>query len=199
MEAHGGYLCRLDSFGTVDVVGLAREALQEDGLDPASASLQISSFAGRKVIRLAYDTPRVYGRMGAHWYKGHHALAVRMSHAFPGVIHVYVHDPEELELVVTYGRGRRGGGELVRYEDVEGLEDTTLDDEGYARLQERWPLGHLAQVFGITRLELLKLPRCPSLLLDLGSQGQVARLDALRATSAAVLSLSGKGRGRRAR
>ena len=45
----------------------------------------------------------------------------------------------------------------VRYQDVEPSEEEAADDGLFARMQDRWPLGHLAQVFGVTRKELLGL------------------------------------------
>ena len=48
------------------------------------------------------------------------------------------------------------------YEDAElpcPLDE--LDEEAFARLQSRWPMGHLAYVFGLTRDELLRIPHAP--------------------------------------
>jgi hypothetical protein len=167
VEAHGGYLCRLEAFNEATIVGMAGVALLEDGLDPFDTSLQVSGFAGGKVLRLAYDTPRVYGRKGARWYATHHALAVRLSKAASDTVHAYVHDPGELEQVVTYEDGRRTGGEVLRYGEVEVFFEEELSVRWFERLQRTWPLGHLAKAFGLRRKELLKLPRCESLLLDL--------------------------------
>jgi len=170
LEAHGGYLVRLERFDSVDLVGLARDALLADGQDPANASLQISVIPRRKVVRLAYDAPHTYGRAGAQWYGDHHALAMMLSATSGLTVHAYVLHPD-YEEVVGYGNGRRVGGELLRYEDADLGEDEDLDDAGFEKLKSRWPLGHLAYVFGVTRNELLSMPRTPSGLLSLdGSQ-----------------------------
>lgn len=170
MEAHGGYLLRLERFDSVDLVGAARDALIADGQDPANASLQISVIARRKVIRLAYDAPHTYGRTGAQWYGDHHALAMILSATAKLTVHAYVLD-HDFEEVVSYGNGRKVGGELLRYEDADLGEDDDMTDADFDKIKSRWPLGHLAYVFGVTRDELLAMPRTPSGLLALdGSQ-----------------------------
>lgn len=166
MEAHGGYLVRLERFDAVDLVGIAREALLKDGEDPANASLQISVISRRKVVRLAYDAPHTYGRGGAQWYSGHHAFAMLLSAHAKLTVHAYVVD-SDFEEVVGYGNGRRVGGELLRYEDADLGEDDDMTDADFEKLKSRWPLGHLAYVFGVTRPELLAMPRTPSALLPL--------------------------------
>jgi len=163
-EAHGGYLCRLESLEGGDLPRLARASLEEDGQPVDGVGLLVSVV--RKVVRLAYDAPHTYGRRGAQWYGTHHALAARLSTALGVTVHAYVFDPEELEQVVTYGAGRRVGGETLRYEDVEADEEA-LSDEGFEKLRERWPMGHLGRLLGLPRAELLRLPYARSVLLPL--------------------------------
>ncbi len=170
MEAHGGYLVRLERFDSVDLVRLAREALVADGQDPANASLQISVIPRRKIVRLAYDAPFTYGRAGAQWYSDHHALAMLLSATAKLTVQAYVLD-DDFEEVVAYGNGRRVGGELLRYESADLGEDDDMTDADFEKVKSRWPLGHLAYVFGVSREELLTMPRTPSGLLSLdGSQ-----------------------------
>ncbi|WP_223756394.1 hypothetical protein [Myxococcus sp. RHSTA-1-4] len=131
----------------------------------------------RKVVRLAYVGPFTAGRQGAHWYAAHHALPRLLSREANVTVHAYVYDPDEGEEVIAYGNGRRVGGERVVYEDVElpgRVED--VDDAAFARMQERWPVGHLAYVFGLSRKELLRLPLAtPKLVLALeGGEGDSA-------------------------
>jgi len=49
----------------------------------------------------------------------HHCFPRRLSEHLTGAVHAYVFDPDDLELVVTYGGGRHVGGETLRYEDAE--------------------------------------------------------------------------------
>jgi len=163
-EAHGGYLCRLESLPGEALVRIAREALASDGEPSDGAGLLVSVV--KKVVRLAYDGPHTYGRRGAHWYATHHALAAGLSTALGVTVHAYVFDPEELEQVVSYGGGHRVGGETLCYEDVEVDEDE-LSDEAFDKLGERWPMGRLARLLGLARNELLRLPRAQSVLLPL--------------------------------
>jgi hypothetical protein len=176
LEAHGGYLCRLQTFGSVDVVALAREAALADGLDPEGTALQVSCFLRSRVVRLAYDNPRVYGRKASDFYAEHHALAQCLSIAVKEPVHAYRVDPEELEEVVAYADGRRVGGERLIYDDAE-VGDGELSENGFDALKDRWPIGHLARVLGLRRVELLGLPRSPSLLLELGDGRQAPPLD----------------------
>ncbi len=176
LEAHGGYLCRLADFDSAELLGLAREALIEEGEDPEDCSLLLSFLARPGVLRLAYDAPLTYGRKGARWYETHHCLARKVSATYPVTVHAYVLDPEELELVVGYGAGQRVGGEKVRYEDAELPDEIELDDSSFELLKERWPLGHLAKVLGIPREELLRIPRAPTVLLSLNGREEGGRL-----------------------
>jgi hypothetical protein len=157
----------------VDLVALAREALVEEGLAP-EGGLLVTVSRRRKVVRLAYDAPHTYGRRGARWHASHPALARSLSRTAGATVHAYVFDPEETEEVISWGGGRRVGGERVVYEDVElpdelhgpGGEDAQAE-AAFERLRSRWPLGHLAYVFGLTRDELLRLPRAEGVLLPL--------------------------------
>jgi hypothetical protein len=169
LEAHGGYLCRLEGFGDVDLVALAVQALALDGAIPASpdCGLQVSALPKGRVVRLAFDAPHTYGRRGAHWYEDHHALARLLSEQLPVTVHAYVLDPDQFELVVSYGAGRRVGGERVDYAQLELDGDGLADDQAFEREQERWPLGYLAHLYGVRRPELLRLPRESSVLLPL--------------------------------
>ncbi|NVJ23453.1 MULTISPECIES: hypothetical protein [Myxococcus] len=138
----------------------AREALRLDGASGATG-LQVSVNRRRKVVRLAYVGPFTQGRPGAHWYAAHHALPRLLSRAANATVHVYVFDPDEGEQVVAYGNGRRVGGERVVYDRVELPEGRPedLDEAAFLHMQSRWPMGHLAHVFGLSRKELLRLPR----------------------------------------
>jgi hypothetical protein len=181
LEAHGGYLCRLEELDTSELVCLAREALVEDGVEPSDCSLLVSALERPRVLRLAYDGPHTYGRRGARWYETHHALARRLSTQLGSVVHAYVFDPDELEQVVGFGGGRKVGGERMRYEDAElpDEEDAELDEASFEKLKTRWPLGHLAKVLGVPREELVRIARAPAALLDLNGStapGRVAEL-----------------------
>ena len=163
-EAHGGYLCRLESLPGEALTRIARESLASDGEPSEGAGLLVSMV--KKVVRFAYDAPHTYGRRGAHWYGTHHALAARLSTALAVTVHAYVFDPEETELVVSYGGGQRVGGETLRYEEVDVDEDD-LSEEAFDKLRQRWPMGHLGRLLGLDRQELLRLPRAESVLLPL--------------------------------
>jgi hypothetical protein len=169
LEAHGGYLCRIESFGEVDVAALAREALTADGLSSRGARLRLSTIPRRKIVRLAYEAPFCQGASGAAWYGDHHALAQLLSVRLGVVMHAYAVDPERFEQVVTYGNGRKVGGESLAYADVELDEDD--DEEAFAKLASRWPLGHLAYVYGVPRELLLRLPRAEGLSFGLDEKG----------------------------
>jgi hypothetical protein len=163
-EAHGGYLCRLESLEGGELPRLGRLSLEEDGQPSEGAGLLVSVV--KKVVRFAYDAPHTYGRRGAQWYGRHHALAARLSTAFGVSVHAYVFDPDELEQVVTYGGGRRVGGETLRYDDAE-VDDHELSEEAFEEVRERWPMGRLGRLLGLSRAELLRLPYAPSVLVPL--------------------------------
>ena len=137
---------------------LARQALVEDGA-PTDSLLSVSVYPRRKIVRLALDGPHTAGRQGSHWYSEHHSLARMLSRAASLTVQAYVYDPQEYEQVIAFGRGHYVGGERLNYDDVELPEclDGEFDDEAFARMQSRWPLGHLAWVFGVERELLLQL------------------------------------------
>jgi hypothetical protein len=167
LESHGGYLVRLETFEGLELVRLAREALTLDvGSLPSGAALRVSVSRRRKVIRLSYEGAHEEGRLGARWYGTHHALPQLLSRAANVTVHAYVFDANEGEEVIGFGNGRKVGGERLVYEDVDlPCEPGALDDAAFARLRSRWPLGHLAYIFNLTREELLELPRAPARLL----------------------------------
>jgi hypothetical protein len=174
-EAHGGYLCRLDGLDGAALPALARQALTTDGQSPEGAGLLVS--VHKQVVRFAYDGPHTYGRRGARWYGRHHALAALLSKAYPSPVHVYVHDPDEVEQVITYGAGRRVGGETLRYDEVE-VEAEGLSEAAFEEVRARWPMGRLARLLGLTRAELLRLPFARSVLIRLDAE-VVSSLDPL--------------------
>jgi hypothetical protein len=180
MEAHGGYLLRLEDFDSERLVGAARLALAQEGLAAEmDAALSLTVMPDRKVVRLAFDAPFTYGRMGARWYENHHAFAKLLSRELDTAVHAYVLDPDEMEMVTTYGNGTCVGGERLMYEDFDPGE--AVDDEHqFERVKRRWPLGHLAHVFGLSREELLRMPRAKSVLLNLdGSTPRTVLADLL--------------------
>ncbi len=164
VEAHGGYLCRFEDVDVAWLQQVAAQALEEDGQHAVDVGLQVTILGGR-LVRFAWDAPFTYGRSGARWYLTHHSLARRLSEHLKTALHVYVFDPDELEQVMAYGNGRRVGGELLRYVDVE-LDDDD-DEAAFERLKNKWPLGHLARVLGVEREELIRLPRQASALIQL--------------------------------
>jgi len=168
IEAHGGYLVRAETLEGVDLQALARGALEREGVSGRSAGLLVSTWAPRKLIRLAYDAPHTYGRSGARWYREHHALAEALSRATPLTVHAYTFDPDLLEGVVTYGGGAPVGGETLVYDELD-LDVEELSDAEFEAAEELWPLGRLAQLLGLSRGELLRLPY---------AEGQLVSLDA---------------------
>jgi hypothetical protein len=84
-------------------------------------------------------------------------------------VHAYAFDPEELEQVVTYGAGRRVGGETLRYDEAE-IEDDALSEEAFEKVRARWPIGHLGRLLGLERAELLRLPYARSVLIPLDEE-----------------------------
>jgi hypothetical protein len=172
LEAHGGYLIRLESLGGLRLQELARQALVQDGA-PRDCTLSLSLYRRRKVIRLALEGLPTAGRLGAHWYSTHHALARLLSHESRATVHAYVYDPQEYEEVIAFGGGRHVGGDKLTYDEVELPEsqEGEFDDSAFLRMKARWPLGHLAYVFGMERDQLLQLHRLPGVRLPLdGSQ-----------------------------
>jgi hypothetical protein len=170
LESHGGYLCRLETLDAGALCRMARRALPLDGVvDRGEVSLLISALRQRKVVRLAFDASFTYGRRGARWYERHHALARLASRELGTPMHAYVLDVDELEQVQSYGNGQPVGGERLLVADAElPDEDHDFDDDAFEKMKQRWPLGHLARVYGVTRDELVRLPRSArSVLIDL--------------------------------
>ncbi|WP_434389040.1 hypothetical protein [Melittangium boletus] len=126
--------------------------------------LAVSIHERRKIVRLALESPLTEGRDGARWYGGHQALARALSRSAGVTVHSYVYLPQEYEEVQAFGRGQHVGGERLMYNEVELPEssDGDFDDQAFARMQSRWPLGHLAWVFGVERDQLLRLRLLPT-------------------------------------
>jgi hypothetical protein len=162
-------------------VRLAREALVSDGVLGGPAALRVSVHRRRKLVRLAYEGVQGAGRQDAHWYSEHHTLARALSREANATVHAYVFNPDAYEEVIAYGNGRRVGGDKLVYEDVDLPEaGGDLDDAAFSRISARWPLGHLAYVFGLKREDLLKLPRITtSLVLSLDAADGEAQLEDL--------------------
>jgi hypothetical protein len=175
LEAHGGYLFRSNDIDAERLVALARDALVLDEAPTDDCSLQISGLARLSIVRVAFDAPFTYGRGGAHWYERNHSFARLLSNALTLTVHAYVLDPSELEQVTTYAKGQQVGGERIVYDEVE-LDDEDLHDDGaYDRIKDKWPIGHLARVYGARRGDLVRLPRMRSMLLHLdGSRPEMS-------------------------
>jgi len=144
---------------------LARQAIEADGQLADDCGLLVSVLPGVKIARFAFDGAHTYGRNGARWYLSHHAFARRMSEHLSLVVHAYVFDPDELEQVVSYANGRKVGGESLRYEDAELPDDD--EESSFEKLKNKWPMGHLARVFGVDREALLRMARETTALIDL--------------------------------
>lgn len=165
MESHGGYLCPFEDVDVAWLQRLARQSIETDGQLADDCGLLVSVLPAGKVVRFAFDGAHTYGRNGARWYLTHHTLARRLSEHLQRVVHAYVFDPDELEQVVSYGNGRKVGGESLTYEDAE-LPDED-DDLSFEKLKNKWPMGHLARVLGVDREALLRMPREATALIDL--------------------------------
>lgn len=164
----------------MELVRLAREALAQDGVSGPLPGLHVSVIRRRKVIRLAFAGATAATRLSAGWYAEHHALPRLLSRAANATVHAYVYDPSQGEQVIAYGNGRRVGGDEVLYEDVELSGEEELDDAAFTRLRARWPMGHLAYVFGLTREDLLGMPRAvPNRVLPLDEADMEEQLDGL--------------------
>lgn len=184
MESHGGYLLRIDSLDASALVRMARRALAIDAaaVEAGEVSLLVSVIPQKKVVRLGFDAPFTYGRRGARWYQEHHALARIASRELGTVVHAYVYDTDEMEQVLSYGNGSRVGGETLYIEDAEYPDDEELDDVAWERFKEKWPLGHLATVYGVRREDLVRMPKFATsalLNLDAPSEDDVAAVRAL--------------------
>ncbi len=181
LEAHGGYLIRLESFLGLGLVRLAREALVSDGVLGGPDALRVSVHRRRKLVRLAYEGSSNAQRQDARWYGEHHALARVLSRAANATVHAYVFAPDSHEEVIAYGNGRRVGGDKLVYEDVDLPAETgEMDEAAFSQMSSRWPLGHLAYVFGLKREDLLRLPRITtSRVLSLDAVDAEAQLEEL--------------------
>ena len=168
VESHGGYLCRYEDVDVAWLQLVAAQALTDDGVNPADVGLQITVLGGPQIVRFSFDGAFTYGRTGARWYLSHHALARKLSEHLRMTVHSYVYDSDEMEQVVAFGDGRRVGGDTLRYDDCDMPEDEGDDDRAFAKLAATWPLGHLARVLGIAREDLIRIPRRPMALLELG-------------------------------
>ena len=149
MDAHGGYLCRLESLDGPALVQLAQRALASEGgaLRPLPCTSRSSPGARSSGWRTRPRSP-----LGARAVAGdqqHQLLASIVSAELRITVHAYVVLPDQREEVVGYGNGRKVGGERLVYDQVE-LPDGELDDVAFAKLQSKWPLGHLAYVFGVS-------------------------------------------------
>lgn len=174
MEAHGGYLSLYTDVDVAWLAAVARAALADEGLDANDCGLSVSVLPDSRVMRVAYDAPWTWGAAGARWYKEHQALARRLSAELPVVVHAYAIDPERFELVRTWGGGKPVGGESLDYADTELPDDDS--EQAFEKMKQRWPLGHLARVLGVTRETLARLPRSESVLLPLERRLKVGPL-----------------------
>jgi hypothetical protein len=190
LEAHGGYLIRIESFRRLELVQLVREALASEGLAGGLPSLHVAVIRRRKVVRLAFAGPRA---PGPSWYATHGRLPQLLSQAANATVHAYLYEPSAQEQVIAYGNGRRVGGDRVVYDDVElPLPLEEMDEAAFAHMRSRWPLGHLAYVFGLKREELLGLPRVSSsAVLALDAPDVEQRLEILLPSPQAAAAVSG--------
>ena len=128
---------------------------------------------------MAIDAPFTYGRRGARWYEIHHALARLASRELGTVVHAYVYDADEMEQVISWGNGARSAASGCTSK-TSRLPTTGARRRSRSRqLKDRWPLGHLARVYGVTRSELVRMPRSAhGALLDLRKPDleEIARL-----------------------
>ena len=179
-DAHGGYLVRVESFRGLDVAGLARACLALEGVATRGVSLHVTTHPKRKVVRLAYKGGAIpTGSAGARWHSEHQQLAGQLSLRCGAAVQAYALVAGAFEEVVSYGDGRRVGGERLEYADVDLPEEAMVDDEAFAKLQRTWPLGHLAHVFGLTRELLLGLAGLRGLSIPLDGREGREDLDSL--------------------
>lgn len=180
LDAHGGYLVRVESFRGLDIAGLARACLALEGVSPRGVCLHVTAHPKRKVVRLAFRGGAIpSGIAGAQWHAEHQQLAAMLSLRCGAAVQAYSLVSGAFEQVVTYGDGRKVGGERLEYADVELSEEAMLDDEAFARVQRSWPLSHLAHVFGLTRELLISLATLRGLSITLEDEVAVDDLDAL--------------------
>lgn len=189
LEAHGGYLIRIESFSRLELVRLVREALASEGLSGGLPSLHVSVIRRRKVVRLAFTGPRA---PDASWYASHGKLPQLLSRVANATVHAYVYEPTTQEEVIAYGNGRRVGGDRVVYDEVElSTPMEEMDEAAFAYMRSRWPLGHLAYVFGLKREELVGLPWVSSsAVLALDAPDAEERLEVLLPSPQAKLLAS---------
>ncbi|WP_224365493.1 hypothetical protein [Hyalangium versicolor] len=165
----------------MDLVRLAREALALDGVSGPLPSLQVTVIRRRKVVRLAFLGLSTSGRQAAaRWYAEHHALPRLLSRAANATVHTYTYDSAVGEQVIAHGNGHQVGGDQVVYADVDLSGEEEADDAAFTRMRARWPMGHLAYVFGLAREELLGMPRAASgVVLSLDAADAAEQLEGL--------------------
>lgn len=167
MEAHGGYLSRYEDVDVAWLAQLAAASLAQDGRDPADCGLLVTILPGPRVVRYAFDGAHTYGRAGARWYLRNHTFCKRLSAHLSNAVHAYVFDPDDLEMVASYGNGHGVGGETLKYEDVELPDNDDDESKAFERMKRKWPLGHLATVLGVHREDLIRVPRQKTVLIEL--------------------------------
>ncbi|WP_224249664.1 hypothetical protein [Hyalangium gracile] len=146
----------------------------------ALPNLHVTVIRRRKLVRLSFVGLPAAGRGAASWYAEHHALPRLLSRAANATVHTYVYEPAAGEQVIAYGNGHRVGGDQVIYADVEMSGEEEQDDAAFTRMRARWPMGHLAYVFGLTREELLGMRRtAPGVVLSLEAADAEERLETL--------------------
>src|SRR5260370_18337948 len=111
--AHGGLLFRLERLSARRLTALAKEALVLEREQIPGRSILVSLVHPARIVRLAYRARFTERGNRARWYLTHHALARLLSSDLSSAVHVYALDPEELEEVTSYGKGRRVGGERL--------------------------------------------------------------------------------------
>src|SRR5258708_21700764 len=108
--ARGGHLCGLVRLSASRHRALAKEALVLEREQIPGSSILVSLVHPARIVRLAYRARFTERGNRARWYLTHHALARLLSSDLSSAVHVYALDPEELEEVTSYGKGRRAGG-----------------------------------------------------------------------------------------
>src|SRR5258707_3332323 len=138
--AHGGYLFRLERLSASRLTALAKEALVLEREPIPGTSIQVSLVHPARIVRLAYRARFTERGNRARWYLTHHALARLLSSDLSSAVHVYALDPEELEEVTSYGKGRRGGGGRLEYDQLPPAQrqDGGLSEDGINPAQQRW-------------------------------------------------------------
>ena len=121
--SHGGYLFRLESLTAARLLTLAREALRLEEESSADCSVRLSLMHPGKLVGVSYRAPFTGEEDSGRWYLTHHSLARLLSRELSSAVHVYALDPDELEEVTSYAKGRRVGGERLEYAHIELSED----------------------------------------------------------------------------